>query len=194
MTTPSPHNDDENTRQCIVTRELLPKEQLIRFVVGPEGMVVPDLACKLPGRGLWVKATMANVIEAAVKQAFSRAAKKPVKAPPGLAGQVEQLLRKRALDSLSMARKAGLAVSGFEKVRELIKSGEGACILHAADSKGEAVRGMDAEGDSLTIFRCFDRAELSQVMGRDNAVNVGLARGPAATFFILNARRFAGFS
>lgn len=192
-TTQRPHKDDP-TRQCIVTRELLPKEQLIRFAVGPDGTVVPDLAAKLPGRGLWVKADMATVVEAAVKQVFTRAAKRQVKTPPGLAAQVEQLLGKRALEALAMARKAGLAVSGYEKVREMVAKGDAACLVHAKDASGEAMRGADWRGNTLPMFECFDRDSLSQVMGRDNAVHVALAQGHATEFFILNARRFTGFS
>lgn len=186
--------ESPQTRQCIVTRELLPKEQLIRFVIGPKHMVVPDLACKLPGRGLWVKADMASVAEAAVKKAFGRAARAQATVPPGLAAQVEELLRKRALDALSMARKAGLAISGYEKVREMIAAGDAACIVHASDGAGEGIRGADAYGNTLPSFRCFDRDSLSQVMGRDNVVHIALASGPATEFFMLNARRFAGFS
>jgi len=187
------HND-EPTRQCIITRELLPKEQLIRFVLDPNDTVTPDLSCKLPGRGMWVKADLASVTEAAVRQAFSRAAKTQAKVPPGLAAQVETQLRKRALDALSLARKAGLVVTGFEKCRSMLEKGEASCLIHAHDSNSDPMRGLDFKGNALPVFECFDRDMLAQVLASDNPVHVALAHGPATEFFILNARRFAGFS
>ena len=95
------------TRRCIVTGEVLPEDRLIRFVAGPEGVVVPDLARKLPGRGLWVRAARADVELAARKGAFSRAAKAQLKAPPDLADQVESLLKRRLLQALGLARRRG---------------------------------------------------------------------------------------
>lgn len=185
---------DDNVRQCIVTRELLPKQQLIRFVLDPNATVTPDLACKLPGRGIWVKADMASVAQAVAKQLFSRAAKRQVKIPEGLAGRVEQLLAKRALDALAMTRKTGNLVAGYEKVRSCLESGRAACLLHADDAGEDGAKSLNAKAQGLPVFTCFSREQLGQVTARDNATHIALTESGMTAFFIREARRFTGFS
>ena len=109
-------DNDQPERRCIVTGEVQPKAGLIRFVAGPDGQVVPDLAEKLPGRGIWVSADRAAIDKAAAKGLFSRAAKAPVKAPVGLDDLVEAGVARRLVELVSLARKSGRAVAGFEKV------------------------------------------------------------------------------
>ncbi|MDA3858175.1 MAG: DUF448 domain-containing protein, partial [Roseovarius sp.] len=108
---------DGPDRKCIVTGEVQPKHGLIRFAVGPEGQIAPDLMEKLPGRGIWVSADRATLDMAAAKGLFARAAKQPVQVPEGLSDLVEALLAKRVVNLISLARKGGRAVSGYEKVK-----------------------------------------------------------------------------
>ena len=100
---------DEAERRCIATGDHAPKTGLIRFVVGPEGEVVPDLLNRLPGRGIWVSADRAALEKAAGKGLFSRAAKAAVKVPDGLVARVEQALAARVVELISLARRAGQA-------------------------------------------------------------------------------------
>src|SRR3954466_5118300 len=97
----------DRERRDIVSGEVMAEEKLVRFVAGPDGVVVPDLARKLPGRGLWVAAARPSVEAAVKKNLFARAAKAQVKAPAELAETVENLLRRRLLSGLGLARKAG---------------------------------------------------------------------------------------
>src|SRR5690606_9841415 len=111
----------EPERSCIVTREVLPKEALLRFVVAPDGTAVADLTGKLPGRGLYVTCSRLLVAEAIAKRLFSKAAKEQVSVPDGFLDRLEGQLRQRVADALSMARKAGQAITGFEKVDHALK-------------------------------------------------------------------------
>src|SRR6059058_3780735 len=115
-------------RRDIVTGEVMDEARLIRFVAGPDGQAVPDLARKLPGRGMWVAADRASVETAAKKGLFSRAAKAKLSAAPDLADQVESLLRRRLLSGLGLARRGGDLTSGFEKVSSAISSGRTAWL------------------------------------------------------------------
>jgi predicted RNA-binding protein YlxR (DUF448 family) len=188
-----PEKDEETgpLRTCIVTRDAKPKEELIRFVVSPDGVIVPDLSGKLPGRGLYVSCSRLLVAEAIAKRLFSKAAKEQVTVPDGLLDNIQSQLEKRAGDALSLARKAGQAITGFEKVDEAVKTGEAAALLHADDASEDQVRKLrDAE---IPTFRELPRALLSQVLGRENAVHVAVIHGSASEFFIQSARRFALF-
>jgi hypothetical protein len=178
-------------RSCIITREAQPKEGLLRFVVSPDGVLVLDVAGKLPGRGLYVTATRLLLAEAIAKKAFARAAKQPVTIPDGFLEFVGYQLRQRLLDALSMARKAGQAISGFDKIEEALAKGKVIGLLHASDAGDDGVKKLQKDG--LESFRFFPRGVLSRVMGKENAVHVALLEGSAAAFFIENARRFALF-
>jgi predicted RNA-binding protein YlxR (DUF448 family) len=178
-------------RTCIVTRLELPKEALIRFVVGPNQQVVPDLSGKLPGRGIYVTCSKLLVAEAIAKRAFSKAAKAQVEIPAGLLAAIEVQLARRVLDALSLARKAGQVVMGFEKVEEALKSGKTEALLHASDAGEDGLKKLAFyTGPS---FDFLSREQLSGVLGRENAVHAAITHGPAAQFFIEVARRFALF-
>ncbi len=120
-------DQDGPERKCLATGEVSPKSGLVRFVVGPDGAVVPDIAAKLPGRGMYVSADRAAIALAARKGLFARAARQPVKAPDGLADLVETLITRRVVELLSMARKAGDAITGYEKVKEWLVGGRRPC-------------------------------------------------------------------
>ena len=118
-------DDKDPERRCIVSGEVQPKAGLIRFVLSPDGLILPDLACKLPGRGIWVTADRAMITKAAEKGLFARAAKAPAKTPEGLADLVEAGQAKRVVELISLARKSGRCVAGFEKVKGWLADGKG---------------------------------------------------------------------
>ena len=124
----------EPERTCVVSRAVLTPDELIRFVRSPDGVVVPDLAGRLPGRGVWVTCEKSFVAKAAERNAFAKSLKSPVKVPPDLADMVETLLKARALSALSFANKAGQVLCGFTKVEISIAKGEAFALLHGSDA------------------------------------------------------------
>jgi hypothetical protein len=174
-------------RTCIVTGEAGTPERMIRFVVGPEGEVVPDLARKLPGRGLWVRAERVAVEQAVARKAFAKAARAAVSAPADLAERVERLLLVRVLEDLSRARRAGRAVSGFVKVEQMIGRGRAGLLVVAAEAEGDGMAKLTASG--LPLARLGDAASLGGVFGRDQAVYVAVAHDDRSGQFI---QRIAG--
>lgn len=174
-------------RTCIVTGEELAPERMIRFVVGPEGDVVPDLARRLPGRGMWLKAGRAVLEQAVARNLFSKAARAAVKAAPDLPERVERLLLERSLEDLGRARRAGRAVSGFVKVEQMIGQRRAGLVIVADEADGDGLGKLKASG--LPIERLGDATALGGVFGREQAVYVAVARDDAAGQFI---QRIAG--
>lgn len=166
----------DSERRCLVTGEVWPKTELIRFVVGPDDIIVPDLAQNLPGRGLWVTASLSCIQTAVSKNLFSRAAKMPVKAKENLGDQVTSLLRKRCLDFLGLARRSGIGILGQPQVEAAIRSGTLKLLFIASDAsdKGlQEIMQMRLLGD-LPLLRNFTRTELGAALGYDQMVYVGL--------------------
>lgn len=267
-------------RRCVVTRAVLPKDQMIRFVLGPDRMIVPDLAARLPGRGMWLSAS-ADVIlsgsasdggardfgpaspdrrpqvdvnghdgslggdslqgdrhpapasgsvpasgdapqrivggdgsggqrrhglsrgsQAADKvltRAFARAARGPVTLPPDLPGLLRTGLRQRVTASLGLARRAGQAVAGFEKAREMVVAGRAALLVQASDgSPAERARFLSAAGrdraSALAVIDPLPGAELGRVFGREHVVHVAIAPGKLADSLAVDAGRLAGLT
>lgn len=178
------HRDTERT--CIVTRAAAPVDALIRFVVAPDGTVVPDFRRRLPGRGLWVTARADKVELAERRKLFARAHGGPVRIEPGLAARVERGLAASALSALSLARKAGSVTTGFAKVESALARGEVVALVHASDASADgiaklagAARRSDPAG-KLAIIRCFSGTELDLALGRANVVHAALLAGPAS--------------
>lgn len=180
-------------RKCIATGEVRPKDELIRFVVSPADLVTPDIAGKLPGRGLWVLADRAALEEACKRKSFCRAARRQVDIPPDLTDRVEGLLARRCIDLLSLARRAGEAVTGFEKAGAALKSGKAAIYLSARDAALDGVEKLDRQRSGAVRVDCLDRNELGRAFGRDEAVHCVLMRGGLSGAFLHEAKRLSGF-
>lgn len=180
---PADASDDDTgpSRRCLATGRVRPKDELIRFVVGPEGDLVPDLAERLPGRGLWLSPGPDMVNTALSKGLFAKAARRAIKAAPDLADRLEGLLVRRCQDLLGLARRAGQAVAGFEKVRGLLGQGPAALILCAADAAEDGRRKIAALTGGKEPIELLTRAELGLAMGRDQAVHLAVAPGGLAT-------------
>jgi predicted RNA-binding protein YlxR (DUF448 family) len=179
-------------RRCIATREVQPKERMIRFVLGPGREVVPDLAGKLPGRGMWLSAR-GDVLETALSRgAFMRAARGQVTFPSDLRARIEDGLRGRVRDLLGMARRAGQAVSGWQAAREWLQAGRAGLLVQAAD--GSLAERARFGGRDLPAVTPLSAAELGVVFGRDHAVHVVVAPGRLADAIRAEAERLAGFA
>jgi uncharacterized protein len=184
-------------RRDIVTGEVMEEAALIRFVAGPDGVATPDLARKLPGRGLWVASNRSSVEAAAKKGLFARAAKAKVSAPPDLADQVEMLLKRRLLSGLGLARRAGDLTSGFEKVSAAIEAGRAAWLIEASDGAEDGRRKLWGKTRKRTpptpILGLFSAAELGLALGGENVIHTAFLAGRAADRWAEDARRLSGF-
>ena len=193
-----PQQDDMNERTCIVTREALPADQLIRFVADPDGEVVADLRHRLPGRGAWVTARAGMVRMAERKHLFGRALGAPVTVASGLAERVAEQLRAAAVAALSLARKAGVVVAGFAKVEAALARGQVVALIHAAEASNDGVDKLAASarrasGASLPVIRAYTGEELSLAFGGANVVHAALLAGPASDHVLMRLKALADF-
>lgn len=180
--------EDLAERTCIVTKAADDPAGMIRFVLGPDGMVVPDIRRKLPGRGVWVTAKKSLIQQAVVKSAFSRGLKANAKAATDLADVVEKLMADAALGALGFARKAGECITGSGKVDSLIRSGKAIAVLHASDGADDGFRKLSQAvfslaqegGPRIAIWRVFSSAQLNMALGATNVIHAALENGGAA--------------
>jgi len=187
----------DRERRDLVTHQVMDESRLIRFVAAPDGSVVPDLARKLPGRGMWVAADRVSVETAVRKNGFSRAAKMPLKPAADLADLVETLLARRCLQQLGLARREGVLISGFEKSAAAIRGGRAAWIIEAADGSA------DGRGKLLGLARhatpppgvcgTFTAEDLGLALGLENAIHGVLLAGGRADRWTIEVERLAGF-
>ena len=187
----------ERERRDLVTHQVMDESRLIRFVAGPDGAVVPDLARRLPGRGLWVAADRASVEAAVKKNLFSRAAKAPLKPAADLAELVATLLARRCLDQLGLARREGVLISGFEKAAAAIRSGKAAWLIEAADGsadgRGKLLALLKHQTPPPKVCGLFGADDLSLALGLENAIHAVLLAGGRADRWTIEVERLAGF-
>jgi hypothetical protein len=184
-------------RRDIVSGEVMDEARLIRFVAGLDGVVAPDLARKLPGRGLWVAANRAAVETAARKNAFARAAKTRLTAPADLADQVEALLARRVVAGLGLARRAGDLTLGFEQVLAAVRGGKAAWIVEASDGAADGRRKLLYAAKGLShpprLLGAFDSNELSLALGLGNVIHLAFLAGRGAERWTADVERLSGF-
>ena len=187
-----PKDREAPERRCIATGTRGDAAGLIRFVVGPDEGIVPDLAGRLPGRGIWVSADRAALERAAGKNLFSRAARAKVSVPEGLPDLVEGLVAQRVVDLLSMARKAGLAIAGFDKVRSRLRQGTVRALLEASDGSESGKMKLRPLGGDAARIDCLTAAELGLAFGRDHVIHAALGAGGLSDRVLEEAGRLAG--
>jgi predicted RNA-binding protein YlxR (DUF448 family) len=188
---------DGRERRCIVTGEVLPEACLIRFVEGPDGVVVSDIAAKLPGRGLWLRAERAVLEKAALRNPFSRAAKKPLTVPADLAGLVERLLIRQMGGDLGLARRSGQLILGFDQISKAFGArNQPVLLVEASDGAPDGRRKLlgvaSQHGCTPKVLDCLNSEELSLALGRENVVHAALKSGQLAERLAINAGRLAG--
>lgn len=179
--------DEMNDRTCIVTRRSAGPDELIRFVVGPDGAVVPDLKRNLPGRGCWVTAERTHVDKAAAKGMFARSLKMQLSVPDDLGGLVDRLLAKSALGMIGLSRKAGQLVLGAAKVEASVRDGSALFVLHADEASQDGVRKIAQArratfhlgGPEIRAYKLFSEAELGLALGGTNVIHAAVLAGDA---------------
>ena len=169
------------------------RARLLRFVVGPDGAVVPDIEARLPGRGLWLTPCRDIVDRAVAKRAFARAARRPVTVSPDLADRLDAMLARRCGDSLGLARRAGLAAAGFDRVGEAVRRGRAALLLFALDGAEAGRRKLGALGRDLPSAAVLTAEELGAAFGRERIVHVAVGGGTLSRRLLLDMSRLAGF-
>jgi uncharacterized protein len=187
-------------RTCVASRQRKEKSDLLRFVLSPEGVVVPDVKVQLPGRGVWVTSTRIAVEQAVKKRSFHKGFKREVVVPSGLSDNIEQLLRTAALQYLSIANKAGLVVTGFTKVEEAAKRGDLIAVLHAEEAADDGRLKLDrkfmasrASGEVINPKMCFTADEISLAAGSINVIHAGLKEGGASRAFLNAVKRWTTY-
>jgi predicted RNA-binding protein YlxR (DUF448 family) len=189
---------DGRERRDIVSGEVMPENRLIRFAAAPDGSVVPDVAAKLPGRGLWVEATKSAIAKAVDKKLFARAAKAQVTATADLADRVEKALVTRMIGDLGIARRSGALVLGFDNVlRDLMGPKPPKALIEAFDGASDGKRKLYAAAHRLelkcVVIEALTSAELGLALGRENVIHAAVQPGGFADRLILDAERLSGF-
>jgi predicted RNA-binding protein YlxR (DUF448 family) len=198
---------DGPERSCVVSRAVKSPDDLIRFVVGPDGMLTPDLRRKLPGRGVWTSLSAKTVTEAVKRKAFERSLKAKITVPDDLVAMIDALMLRDALQALAMANKAGLVSSGFAKVEAVIGSGRCAAVIEASDGAddgrrkiGQAMKRAEIARETsglkarkTPVVAIFAAADLELALGRAHVIHAALAPGPAAEGFLSRWRRLVRY-
>ena len=183
---------DDPERKCIVTGESQPKAGLIRFCLAPDGMMVPDVLGRLPGRGIYVTASKDALEKAGTKGLFARAAKQPVTLPDNLVLLIETQLARRVADYISMARKAGDAICGFEKVKDWLNKDKAEVLIQASDGSERGKDKLYPPDGPDSLIGCLTAGELGLAFGRERAIHAALAAGRLTTRVVEEAARLSG--
>lgn len=184
-------SEDQANRKCLVTQDSGPKAGLIRFVTGPDNLVVPDILGKLPGRGYYVTAERIILEQAIAKKVFARGAKQQVVVPDNLVDEIERQLAKRVVDLISIARKAGGAITGFEKVKGWLADGRAKVLLQASDGSERGKNKLwTPEGGRF--FGCLTSQEMGLAFGRGHAIHGALSAGGLTQRVVEEAARLRG--
>jgi len=187
----SKDRSDGAERKCIATGEVQPKHGLIRFVVGPDAQIVPDIAGKLPGRGIYVAADRDALDKAVAKKLFARGAKMPVQVPDGLVAEVERQLARRVVDLIALSRKSGTAVAGYEKVKTWLQNEEAQVLIQAVDGSGRGKSKLSTPHYGSYIG-WLTADELGLAFGRQTVIHSALASGGLTQRVVEEANRLRG--
>jgi len=181
-------------RRCILTGEHADPAALIRLAISPDGVVLPDVRAKAPGRGAWIGVTRAELEQAMAKGKFRGALARAFKGEAlsvadDLPARIEDALQADLMARLGLEARASNLISGFDKIDVAARRGKVRLLLHAADAGEDGTRKLDQAwrvgeeregeafgGDSLPV----DREALSMALGRNNVVHIAVTDAAAA--------------
>jgi hypothetical protein len=172
---------------------------MIRFVLGPDGGIVPDLKRRLPGRGCWIMGTRQALRAAIGRKVFARSFRREVRVPPDLIDLIERLMEQAALDALSIAHKAGKVAIGAAKAEGAIAREPVLAILHAREAAPDGAQNLTAAfrrccaGPDAAIVEAFASARLDLALGRPNVVHAALLAGTESETFLARVARLERF-
>ncbi|MEM7427279.1 MAG: RNA-binding protein [Pseudomonadota bacterium] len=182
-------------RMCIVSRDVRPTDELLRFVLSPDGVVTPDLKQTLPGRGVWTRPQRNMVSDAVKRGLFARGFKQQVARDPQLPDLVSKLMKRQALNFLGLCNRAGLVTTGFEKVAAALSSRKPVRVLiHATDAAEDGVRKLGTAADAPETLSMFGRDELSLALGQTNVVHAAVRKGDLADHLVRAAKRYENYN
>ncbi len=171
---------------------------MLRFVLSPDRVIVPDVNAKLPGRGIWLSARRDVLRDARLKGAFARAAPKDSRGPVTVPADLEQVLQagltRRVTELLGLARRAGQAVCGFQKAREWLQSRHVGLVLQASDGSVDERRRLLSGVREVPAATPLTAGALGAVFGRDHVVHVAVAPGRLAEALGIEVTRLAGIT
>jgi len=188
----APEGADAKLRRCVVTGASAPRPTLLRLVVSPEGVLTPDIAGRLPGRGIWVTPDRAVIEHGIARKAYQRALRGPVQVLAGFADLVERLLLQRLLDAIGLARRAGDAVAGAQKAEEWLAAGRVGLLLLARDAGADARRRWQHLPQGAACATVLTADEIGRAFARDRAAQIVVRQGPLMKRLMTDAGRLAG--
>lgn len=184
-------------RQCAVTRERMAQAAMIRFARAPDGHVTPDIAARLPGRGVWISARREALAMAVTKGTFSRGFKAQSLADETLPDLVETLLVKRLQGILGMAKRAGAVVLGFDQVRASIRKRRPGILLEASDGAEDGRNKVyflaKALYEHVSVSGGLTSSELGMAFGRAHVIHGQLDAGAFSKRWATDYARLCGF-
>lgn len=178
-------------RKCIASGATKEKSGLVRFVVGPGETIFADILEKLPGRGIWVSCEKDALKRAIDKGLFSRAARKAVKVPATLLNDVELMITNRVVGLLSLARKSGHSVAGYEKVKDWLSKDVAEVLVQSSDGSERGKSKLSTPRDG-SFIGWLSSEELGAAFGRQTVIHCALASGGITKRVVHEAQRLKG--
>ncbi|MBE6458673.1 MAG: RNA-binding protein [Alphaproteobacteria bacterium] len=183
----------DTTRKCIVTGNILEKDKLLRFCVGPDNEIIPDFKKKLSGKGVYVSNSKLLLAKAVETNVFAKALKKRVRPAVALTEMVENILRHNALGAVSLSRKAGNFVCGLDKVLEAIKKGKVAFVMEATDAGNDGHQRVMLVSKDMDVFQVFETEELEKALNRENTVHAAFLKSEMANMVKRELKKLSDF-
>ncbi len=189
----------ESERLCAATGKVKAISEMIRFVIGPDQLVVPDLKRRLPGRGIWVTANREALKLAVRRKSFERSFKRDLSVSHELVELTERLLQQAVLDSLAVSHKAGKVAIGFAKSQAALSRERVVALIHAREAATDGVRKLDAvrnarkDASAIAVIDEFTIAQFDLALGRPNVVHAALLACPENEAFLARAARLRAF-
>ena len=105
--TPGSRKAIRGRRRSITTWQSRPRAELLRFVIGADGVVRPDLTGRATGRGLWLDCRRSALDLARTKNIFSRLGRCAATVPADLADRVDAAIEQQMVETVGLAVRAG---------------------------------------------------------------------------------------
>jgi uncharacterized protein len=96
------------------------------------------------------------------------------------------------VDLVSLARKGGVAVCGFEKSKDWLVKGQARILIQANDGSERGKEKLRPPNGQESLISCLSAGELGLAFGRERAIHAALAAGGLSNRVVEEAARLVG--
>ncbi len=171
---------------CYITKKFYPEELMIRFVLAPCNVLTLDLYHEFEGKEFYV---LASKTELGKMGQYLRKKNGKEFLQDDLISRIDDILRTRIVRLISLARKAGKVIIGYEKIQRGLSFNKIVLLIQAKDGSENRKKDLMLPESQTTRIDCLNKYELGVPFQKHTITHIGFLKSSFTNPLIFDTSR-----